>query len=318
MNTDPNAQNRQPDLARAASDPSTDLEVLRRLAYEYPNLRPAIALNPATYEGLLTWLADLDDEAVNTALRRRRESGPVYPQAAAFGAGAGAGSAGLAGGAGSTGGAGGAQSEPKNGSNKTLLTVLIILLVVAVPLAFVVGSMVVGSPDSGESTETTATEDPQETAVPVETPSAEASETTEPTEETEEERYPAPDGAATYARVAAPSGNILCDLKGDTVSCTVLKTGDDPMGGACSDGSMTVSANGEEAGRDCSFKVGNDGMQALDYGKTAQNDHVACTSLKQGMSCWNKVSGQGFAVARDGWTTSDKGGLAEADYPWLQ
>ena len=79
MNTDPSASRPQRDLVAIASNPNTDLEILRTLAYEYPHLRPVIALNPSAYEGLLQWLGDLGDDNVNAALRQRKESGPVFP-----------------------------------------------------------------------------------------------------------------------------------------------------------------------------------------------------------------------------------------------
>jgi len=56
---------------RAASDPSTPAATLADLAYDYPDLRAAIAGNAATYEGLLEWLGELDDPAVNAALTLR-------------------------------------------------------------------------------------------------------------------------------------------------------------------------------------------------------------------------------------------------------
>lgn len=57
-------------LARAG-DPTTPLEELAAIAFGTPIARPVIARNPATYEGLLKWLRDLDDPDVNAALRDR-------------------------------------------------------------------------------------------------------------------------------------------------------------------------------------------------------------------------------------------------------
>ncbi len=69
----------QVELARQAADPTTDLTVLHSLAARHPELRPVIALNPATYPQLLDWLAGLDDEDVRSALHYRAEVGPIYP-----------------------------------------------------------------------------------------------------------------------------------------------------------------------------------------------------------------------------------------------
>lgn len=59
------------DLRRAASDPSTDWETLHRIAEDYPEFRPDIASNPATYPELIEALAELGDPAIDDALARR-------------------------------------------------------------------------------------------------------------------------------------------------------------------------------------------------------------------------------------------------------
>ncbi|HEX4442076.1 MAG TPA: hypothetical protein VHZ81_00755 [Galbitalea sp.] len=59
------------ELLRAASDSTTPRATLAELAYDHPSLRPAIAMNPSTYDGLLDWLRELNDTDVNAALGRR-------------------------------------------------------------------------------------------------------------------------------------------------------------------------------------------------------------------------------------------------------
>lgn len=59
-------------LEALASDPQTEQVELQRLARDYPNLRPLIAMNPAAYPELLQWMAQLNDPAVNLALQQRR------------------------------------------------------------------------------------------------------------------------------------------------------------------------------------------------------------------------------------------------------
>lgn len=56
------------ELARQAADPATPQEVLADLAYRHPELRPLVAANPATYEGLREWLRALGDPAVDRVL----------------------------------------------------------------------------------------------------------------------------------------------------------------------------------------------------------------------------------------------------------
>lgn len=73
----------QDDLVASAQDPSTPLATLHALAQNYPGLRPAIALNPSTYPALLEWLAQLEDPAVDAALRARQDT--TAPQGAEAG-----------------------------------------------------------------------------------------------------------------------------------------------------------------------------------------------------------------------------------------
>ena len=54
-----------------AADPRTPAAVLFEIASSSPELRPAIAANPSTYDDLVTWLGALGDPAVDAALDRR-------------------------------------------------------------------------------------------------------------------------------------------------------------------------------------------------------------------------------------------------------
>lgn len=59
------------ELRRAAADPSTDWETLHRIAEDYPEFRPEVASNPATYPELIEALAELGDPDIDDALARR-------------------------------------------------------------------------------------------------------------------------------------------------------------------------------------------------------------------------------------------------------
>jgi hypothetical protein len=65
------------DLHRQAADPSTDLGTLADIATHHPALRATVAANPSTYEGLLDWLGQLGDPAVDAALAIRAGGAPV-------------------------------------------------------------------------------------------------------------------------------------------------------------------------------------------------------------------------------------------------
>lgn len=55
-----------------AVDPLTPAVVLAKIAEVAPELRPALAENPATYDALLVWLGQMNDPAINAALQRRK------------------------------------------------------------------------------------------------------------------------------------------------------------------------------------------------------------------------------------------------------
>lgn len=305
MNTDPSASAQRPNLAQIAANPATDLEVLRTLAYEYPHLRPVIALNPSAYPGLLAWLGDLGDEAVNAALRQREQSGPVYPQAAGMQAPpafAPAMTAGIP-----------EEPEEKRRVNAGLI-LAIVLLLVAVPLAFVVGKLLFGTPQASEVVETTETQVQEEATGGVTVPTAEE----EPSETEPEIKFPAPEGTPDIAYVAAPSQNIFCSLSGEDVRCTIVEANPGIEGGPCEAQSLTLVADGDSARRDCSQTVSGAGTQTVNYGEYAQHGDVACASQQYGMTCWNQKSGYGFALSRQGWTTGDQGFIPESEFPWMQ
>ncbi|WP_297555797.1 hypothetical protein [uncultured Actinomyces sp.] len=316
MNTDPKASSQRPDLAQVAADPATNLEVLRTLAFEYPKLRPVIALNPSAYPGLLEWLGEFDDEALKAALKQREESGPVYPSASvaaplAAGAESGASSQTPAQNVAEIADAG-EEDSPQHSTKKGLI-VAIVLLVIAIPLVFVAAKLLVGTPNAPESASSTATSAGAEaTAIPSDTQASEEVTTAA------ELKYPAPGEAADLELISAPSGNILCKLADGSVACTVLQTQEGMRGGACEEGFVTVVATAEGVKRDCSLRVNAQGATKVDYGQFGQTADVACGSQYNGISCWNMKTGQGFAVSRQGWTTTDKGYLSEEQFPWVQ
>ncbi|GAA1820535.1 variant leucine-rich repeat-containing protein [Nesterenkonia flava] len=75
-NTDGQNGGQQPqDPGARAADPATPHAELYELAAHHPQLRPIIAGNPNTYEGLLEWLGSLGDPAVDAALAQRGDAG---------------------------------------------------------------------------------------------------------------------------------------------------------------------------------------------------------------------------------------------------
>ena len=135
-------------------------------------------------------------------------------------------------------------------------------------------------------------------ASPSEKPTTEAE-----TTPSEDPVSPAPDDAIELSAIRSPTGNITCSLDGDTVGCSVQehKYGQDLEG--CADGPFSISVAGEDATPDCSQTWGGSGTQTLEYGSSAKNGDVACTSRSDGMTCWNQNTGKGFTVSRSGYDT---------------
>lgn len=67
----------------AAANPGTDPLELVRLAHEHPELRALVAANPSTYSGLLHWLGQFGDPAIDAAIARRLGVSPPEPAPAA-------------------------------------------------------------------------------------------------------------------------------------------------------------------------------------------------------------------------------------------
>lgn len=63
--------------AAQASDPGTPGQVLADVAALRPDLRPVVATNPSAYPGLLSWLGELGEPAVDSALRARHAGDEV-------------------------------------------------------------------------------------------------------------------------------------------------------------------------------------------------------------------------------------------------
>lgn len=120
---------------------------------------------------------------------------------------------------------------------------------------------------------------------------------------TEDPVSPAPEDALEMSAVQSPTGNIRCELDGDTVACSLEETRYDEDVEDCGDSQFTIRATGEEVALDCEGTVGAEGAETLEYGQTAVDGNVACTSRDDGMTCWDVRSGHGFMVSRGTYET---------------
>lgn len=132
-----------------------------------------------------------------------------------------------------------------------------------------------------------------------ETPAEEPSE--EPAEETpsQDPVSPAPDGAQEMTELRSPTGNIICLLEEDTVSCSVLDRDFGESGlEDCENGPFSIQVADGEAAPACGSSFLSDSATALEYDQSATHGNVACTSRFDGMTCWNVMTGKGFMVNR--------------------
>lgn len=168
---------------------------------------------------------------------------------------------------------------------------LVLVLLIGIGLA---GSALLGGGEDAGSADTVSEEgdedpDSQDDA------GAEPS----PSEEPEPEPVsPAPDGAAEVSAVQSPTGNIRCELDGETAGCTVLETryGDEVED--CGEQPFSIQVGAEDAAADCGSAYGSEAAPTLEYDSSAVNGDLACTSRFDGMTCWNIMTGKGFMVSR--------------------
>lgn len=327
-------------MAGAASSTSTDAETLREIAYHFPELRPVVAANPSAYPGLLTWLGELGDPAVDAALAARG----IVPASAstatppAFSPGAVDTTATWQGSA--QGSHDGRWAGPTSGtefiaegldrtpqpeeetpkrSSTGLRVLLVVLLVVAallLTLVVLIFRGVFDAPDTGTSTAGTS-QSPTPTAQTSTgfSPSSSPSGSDSPTPSASVTAYPAPTGAVQTTTFTAPSGNIACSLDGDTATCTIFSSDYASRDyGTCGQ-TTTLTADASSAGLGCGTTI-PDGSTPLAYGSAATSGTVACVSTEQGISCWNTISGQAFALARGGWMTGTSGEITPQEFTW--
>lgn len=105
----------------------------------------------------------------------------------------------------------------------------------------------------------------------------------------------APADATEGGEFRAPSGNIACNFQ-NGVSCTIYE--------------YAFKAPDECKGTPITFRVSESGSSAncaeqvvanteLGYGKAMKNSGYACTVNESGVDCWNEKTGDGFTIARE-------------------
>ncbi len=333
-------------LEDQARDPLTDQHMLYRLASEHPELRPLIAANPNTYQALLEWLGDLGDPQVDAALEARQaaqevaalpepteiiaapiaptlppvyqptepgpiiQRNPVMPrdrgyEAPAFPV------------------AQQPQYEPprqapvqalpaaavaeprkRHGALTFAFVALALLAIAAAGIAvyvFLGGGDTGAAPASSPEPSPSATESPTQEA-PTPSPSPEI-------------KYPAPEGAAAFSWFSSPSGNIACRLGADSTQCTIFENNYQANGFRdCDSNVVNLVIDQSGAKMSCSGESVTASSDVLVYNAATASGNFSCTSSENGINCWDIYTGASFALARDGWQTSNAGPIEKFDW----
>lgn len=222
----------------------------------------------------------------------------------------------------------------KNSANKSLVIILAVLAVIAIVLAIGVVGAFAGWFDSGSSSDTSADSMTQSAQTHTQTPAQPQSAQTHTQERTPaqpqsakpevKEKYPAPSSAEVADTFSAPSGNITCTLGGDMVSCQINETHWTGAAGyeVCGDNRgalFTVdSKNTNYACANIASPMNGKYISSLAYGSYVKNGNVACVPTQDGISCWNTISGNSFAIAREGWMFDTKGEILPSQFIWNQ
>lgn len=130
---------------------------------------------------------------------------------------------------------------------------------------------------------------------------------TAPSDSPEPEESESTDDSDEQTEIASPSGNIMCTISEDGATCSIAGLEKKPKKDKSCDGTVghvyTVTEDGVDA--PCVPKgeePGNagDGVEKLEYGKTANAYGFTCMSDETGMGCKSDKSGKGFILARSG------------------
>ncbi|MDY3677752.1 MAG: hypothetical protein SO046_00815 [Actinomyces urogenitalis] len=300
--------------AHLAADRAASAEQLRELAMVRPELRPTIALNPAAYPELLTWLGQLGDPAVDAALQARA----AHEQAA------------------------------RRRRRQIGLSLVVVLLLLALAAVLSHGFGLLGrsgsssaqatdsAPGSSPATEplsqaSAAPSEPQAAPAPS-SPTDQASAAVAPAE-SDQPAWPVPAGAIHTSGFHTPGMTIGClfpEGSGGPDELGVLCNIDeaawlttDGTGGqatpeldctASLGGSVltevSASSTGSRCGEPLLFFNGT-----LDYGQSAFWGDYACTVYLGGVTCWHTRTGQSVGFSHSGRAFGSHGPFVEAGIP---
>lgn len=143
---------------------------------------------------------------------------------------------------------------------------------------------------------------------PVTSQAAPPSSAAEPESTPEQTAPTAPEVNQELTEFVLPSGNIWCTMKEDSATCTIVefdyKAPALPQGCTGSVGSVFTVTAADGAAIPCvqTPPATSKGLTVLDYGEASTIGEMTCLSSQNGATCRHNPSGEGFSLARSGYT----------------
>ncbi len=156
---------------------------------------------------------------------------------------------------------------------------------------------------------------------------------TEPVEEVEPEidyslepvaptiNFPAPPDHVEASWFVSPDQNVACEMGSTSTACTVYDYNFSVTEGGCGSGPATLVVDLDGVHWDCSrapvSRTNNGQAPILSASTSSATGFDACLSTMGGMSCWNTLNGNSFALSKYGWTEGTSGLIPENTFPWI-
>lgn len=207
----------------------------------------------------------------------------------------------------------------RGGRNAAVIVLVLIAAAVLVLVFLFVSGLLPSTGGNDQTAEESETTQSQVDSTASEEPATEGDSETEEEEEPDAAiLFPAPDTALPLNHFVSPSGNIACSIDTDQVTCTInAHEFADASTATCGSGPLSLTANSDQAGLDCSAsQVSVTGAATLSYSDYATTGDFACSSSEYGVSCWNTVTGVGFGLSRGGYQITTSGPVDASSFPW--
>ncbi|MGV9184634.1 DUF6636 domain-containing protein [Arcanobacterium canis] len=108
---------------------------------------------------------------------------------------------------------------------------------------------------------------------------------------------PLPQGGIEATNFTSPAKNIHCALSGENLMCSINVYDYPSTPSSCEGKTQTYTLTPKgEISEGCQTKV--TATKVLDYGNSVSVKGYGCTVEKDGVTCWNALSGKGFTLKR--------------------